>query len=48
MNDPRPTPEEITASINRVMDRLGEAELGFTKAASRHILEHIEWTSECN
>ena len=46
MNDPGPTPEETTTSINRVMDRLDETEIGFAKAASRHILERIEWLSD--
>jgi hypothetical protein len=46
MNDPGPTPEETTASINRVMDRLDETDIGFAKAASRHILERIEWLSD--
>lgn len=39
----RHSPEEIAASIDRVMDRLGEADTGFTNAAARRILDDTEW-----
>ncbi len=39
----RHSPEEIAASIDRVMDRLGEEDTRFMDAAARRILENTEW-----
>ncbi len=39
----RHSPEEIAASIDRVMDRLGEDDTRFVDEAARRILENTEW-----
>jgi len=39
----RHSPEEISASIDRVMDRLGEDDTRFVDEAARRILENTEW-----
>ncbi len=39
----RHSPEEIAASIDRLMDRLGEDDTRFVDEAARRILENTEW-----
>ncbi len=39
----RHSPEEIAASIDRLMDRLGEEDTRFVDEAARRILENTEW-----
>lgn len=39
----RHTPDEITGSLDRVIDAVGESDDSFTVFASSHILEKTEW-----
>jgi len=39
----RHAPDEVTDSINRVCDRVGEQNGEFVRTAARRILENIEW-----
>ena len=39
----RHAPDEVTDSINQVCDRIGEQDGPFLEAASRRILEKVEW-----
>lgn len=39
----RHSPDEVAASIDRVMDRLGEEDTRFRDDAARRVLEDTEW-----
>ena len=39
----RHAPDEVTESIDRVCDRLGEQDASFAEKASRRVLENSEW-----
>ena len=39
----RHAPDEITESINRVCDTIGDRDDGFARAAAKRVLEGSEW-----
>ncbi|MBI2433572.1 MAG: ribbon-helix-helix protein, CopG family [Candidatus Hydrogenedentes bacterium] len=39
----RLAPEDITESMDRVLDEVGQAEDKFSAAAARRVLEGVEW-----
>jgi metal-responsive CopG/Arc/MetJ family transcriptional regulator len=39
----RHSPDEVTESINRVVDRIGDQTDAFVSAAAQRIMEKIEW-----
>jgi metal-responsive CopG/Arc/MetJ family transcriptional regulator len=39
----RHAPEEVTAAMNAVVEKVGESPDAFVSAAARRVLEHTEW-----